>query len=163
MIRITSNADTVIAQLKRYRNGIGTKIHAFIERLGTIGVDTAAVKYRTAQYDGGNDVEVTVEWVNENTLRVVASGESVLFIEFGSGLIGYGHPQAGDFGYGPGTYSDNESLGGKHHWADPNGWYYAHDQKSHGNPPSRAMYEAGKEMRSRIVEIAREVFTSDRL
>ena len=30
--------------------------------------------------------------------------------------------------------------------------------RTHGNPPARAMYDAGKAMRERIVEIAREVY-----
>ena len=146
-MRITSNIDTVIAQVKQYRDKLNDRIRLLLEKLGEIGVNTAAIKFRSAKYDGNNDVDVTIEWSDENTLRIVASGGSVLFIEFGSGLGGYGHPQAGELGYGPGTWSDNEALGGKHHWDDPKGWYYEHGQKSHGNPPARAMYDAGKEMR----------------
>ena len=160
-MRITSNVDNVILQLKRYKNDLNAKIRLFIERLGQIGVNTAQIMYHTAVYDGDKDVEVSAEWTSDTALRVAASGKSVLFIEFGSGLGGYGHPQASQFGYGPGTYSDNEALGGKHHWADPNGWYYRHGEKSHGNPPSRAMYDAGKEMRERIMQTAKEVFAHD--
>lgn len=160
-MKITSNAKTVISQLRQYKSGLNTKIHILIERLGNIGVNTANLKYSTAAYDGDKDVEVTAEWIGNTTLRVIASGETVLFIEFGSGLGGYGHPQAKEFGYGPGTYSDNEAVGGKHHWADPKGWYYEHGKKSHGNPPSRAMYDAGKEMRMRIIQTAQEVFSHD--
>ena len=161
MIRITTNVDTVILQLKQYRQNLNAKIRTFIERLGNLGVNTAEIKYRTAKYDGENDVLVLAEWESDTSLRIVASGEAVLFIEFGSGLGGYGHPQAKEFGYGPGTYSDNEAIGGKGHWTDPDGWYYRHGEKSHGNPPARAMYDAGKEMRSQIVQIAREVFAND--
>lgn len=161
MIRITSNAKTVIAQLRQYKQSLNGKIRILVERLGSLGVNTADIKFHTAQYDGDNDFDVSAEWINDTTLLVIASGETVLFIEFGSGLGGYGHPQAKDFGYGPGTYSDDESIGGKHHWADPDGWYYRHGEKSHGNPPARAMYDAGKEMRSQIVRIAKEVFAHD--
>lgn len=158
-MKITTNADTVIKQLKSYRDGINGKLHTLMERLAAVGITKADMTFRTAEYDGDNDVEVTgPEWIGENVLQIVASGETVLFIEFGSGLIGDGHPQAADFGYGPGTFSDNEALGGKGHWDDPKGWYYRHGEKSHGNPPARAMYEAGKEMRLRIREIAAEVF-----
>lgn len=161
MIRITSNAKTVIDQLRQYKQSLNGKIRIFVERLGSLGVNTAAIKFRAAEYDGDNDVNVSAEWIGDTSLRVVASGESVLFIEFGSGLGGYGHPQAKEFGYGPGTYSDNELIGGKGHWTDPEGWYYRHGEKSHGNPPARAMYDAGKEMRLQIVQIAREVFAND--
>lgn len=161
MIRITSNAKTVIVQLRQYKQSLNGKIKIFVERLGSLGVNTAAIKFRAAKYDGDNDVNVSAEWIGDTSLRVVASGEAVLFIEFGSGLGGYGHPQAKEFGYGPGTYSDDESIGGKGHWTDPEGWYYRHGEKSHGNPPARAMYDAGKEMRLQIVQIAREVFAND--
>lgn len=161
-MRITTNAGTVILQLKQYRDNMNGKIHTLLERLAQIGVDTADTRFKTAQYDGDNDVTVTgPEWVGENKLVIRASGKSVLFIEFGSGLPGYGHPKAQDLGYGPGTYSDSEALGGKHHWDDPKGWFYKHDERSHGNPPARAMYDAGKEMRERVAEIAREVFRDD--
>ena len=160
MIRITSNVDTVIAQLKRYRDGLNAKIHTMLERLAAIGVDVAEVQFRTARYDGNKDIAVSGPvWISDNKLVVTASGSSVLFVEFGSGIQMEEHPLASEFGYGPGTWSDNEALGGKHHWDDPKGWYYEHGKKSHGNPPARAMYDAGKEMRKRIIEIAREVFS----
>lgn len=162
MIRISSNIDAVIKQLRQYRDHLDEKRRRFMERLADLGVATADLKFRTADYDGEKDVSVTGPvWVDDKTLRVAASGSSVLFIEFGSGLIGGGHPQSAEFGYGPGTYSDNESLGGKHHWDDPKGWYYEHGKKSHGNPPARAMYEAGKQMRENIAKIAREVYGHD--
>jgi hypothetical protein len=87
---------------------------------------------------------------------IYAEGESVAFVEFGSGIkYGYGHPQAGEFGVGPGTYPD-----GKGHWDDPKGWWYGHGQHSYGNPPAMAMYRAVEQMTEDITRIAREVFSS---
>lgn len=148
-----------IDHLKRYQNYLDSKLHLIIERLGNEGIEVARASYTSAQYDGEKDISVTMEWVSDTEGYVVASGTKVLFIEFGTGLIGYGHPQASEFGYGPGTWSDNESLGGKHHWKDPEGWYYAHGLKSKGNPPSMSMYNAGKEMHSRVEAIVKEVFS----
>lgn len=52
----------------------------------------------------------------EGTLSV--GGDAIMFLEFGAGLIGYGHPRAGEFGYGPGTYPGNGN------WDNPGGWWY---------------------------------------
>ena len=59
-----------------------------------------------------------------------------------------------------GTWSTDESLGGKGHWDDPNGWYYKHGEKSHGNPPAMAMVSARDTMVEELTTIAREVFAS---
>ena len=94
------------------------------------------------------------------------------FIEFGSGVhYVEQHPKASEMGAVRGGYGQNKGL--KDTWAyygDPgtNG-EPAKGKKgekglvfTHGNPPARAMYDAGKEMRERIAEIAREVFMNDR-
>lgn len=151
--------DALIRKLEAKRDSLEEKKRLFMERLAQIGVDTARVNFSKAIYDGNNDVVVETVWQDDHTLSVSASGTSVLFIEFGSGLIGYGHELAGSMKYGPGTWSDSEL--GKGHWQDEKGWYYEHGKKSHGNPPARAMYEASKEMRERIKQIAAEVFGND--
>lgn len=158
MIKITSNVDKVLKQVRQYRDELQNKMRLFLEKLGGIGVNTANVRFSTARYDGDNDVIVDFQWLDENKLVVSATGKAVTFIEFGSGIMADFTDYAMQYGYGPGSWSDNEALGGKHHWQDLNGWYYEHGKKTIGNPPARAMYDAGKEMRNRIAEIAREVW-----
>ena len=155
--------DRLTRRISSIRASLPQKKRRFLEELAKVGIDTATVTFASAQYDGDNDVVVnpSPEWVDENRLFVTASGDALLFIEFGSGVGGYGHPLAQGLGFGPGTWSDDESKGGKHHWQNPNGWYYQHGRKSHGNPPARGMYEASKEMQQRVIEIAREVFCGD--
>ena len=136
----------------------GQRMHDVLQRLADEGYQVASAQFGSAIYDGNNDVQVNIVWESENTVSVVASGKTVLFIEFGSGaLYGYGHPTAQQNGYGPGTWSDNEELGGKHHWDDPNGWYYEHGHKSWGNPPARAMYDASLKIHEEIEKIIRGV------
>lgn len=149
--------DALTRKLEAYANNLEMKKKTFLERLAEIGANYAEISFSEAAYDGEKDVTVPPpQWVDENTIAVVAYGQTVLFIEFGAGLIGGGHELAGQFGYGPGTWSDGPE--GKHHWDDPRGWYYGHGKKSYGNRPARAMYEASKEMRENIIKIAREVF-----
>ena len=122
-------------------------------RLAEIGATSAKVEYAGAYYDGTNDVGVEVEPI-KNGYRIRAHGNAVLFIEFGSGTIGFGHPDPGP--YGPGTWSDGPN--GKGHWSNPNGWYYAHGLKSVGNPPAAAMYHARREVEEWVYRIAEEIF-----
>lgn len=123
-------------------------------RLAEIGVERAEVYFAETAYDGNNDVSVKVEKRGDGYYAVVASGNATLFLEFGSGLIGYGHPEP--MGFGPGTYSDTI---GKRQWRNPEGWIYEHHApRSHGNTPSMAMYRSHKEVEQAIRDVAEEVF-----
>lgn len=145
--------NNAIKELKAYKAWVLQKERELRLRLAQIGVDVASIQFSRAVYDGTNDVTVRVD--DTGSVAVIyAEGESVAFIEFGAGAkYGYGHPQAGEFGVGPGTYPD-----GKGHWDDPNGWWYAHGKRSYGNPPAMAMYNAVQRMTEQITMIAKEVF-----
>lgn len=161
-IRITGISEAAIEsavqELRRYAEWVDRKESELIAKLAERGKNVASVKFAGAQYDGVNDVSVRVD--NTGSVAVIyAEGKAVAFIEFGSGAsMGYGHPTAGEHGLGPGTWSMDESLGGKGHWDDPDGWYYKHGKKSHGNPPAMAMWGAAQTMAEELTTIAKEVF-----
>ena len=136
--------------LKEYDKWLKKKSDELCKRLADMGAVKAEIGFSSAYYDGNNDFTITVEERGENCYAVKASGATVLFVEFGSGLIGYGHPEP--HGMGPGTYP------GKGHWDDPNGWWYAHGQHSHGNPPNMPMYNAVKELEQELARVVKEVF-----
>ena len=161
-IRINGISEATIEaaaqELRRYAEWMERKEVELVTKLAERGKAVASVKFASAKYDGTNDVSVRVDSTGSVAV-IYAEGEAVAFIEFGSGAKeGYGHPQADQHGLGPGTWSTNEELGGKGHWADPNGWYYVHGKRSHGNPPAMAMYDAVQAMTAEITTIAREVF-----
>lgn len=143
-------------ELMVYRKWQEEKARELAERLAALGATVASIRFSRAVYTGKKDVEVTVEEL-PNGYKVKADGESVLFIEFGSGVTyGYGHPEAGEFGMGPGTYPD-----GKGHWDDPKGWYLpksAGGGHTFGNPPAMPMYEARKAIEQELPRIVKEVF-----
>lgn len=152
----SASINKAIQELQDYQKRIEQKAHEMVERLADIGAVTASAMFPMADYDGKNDVSVSVEQRGDTACAVVATGSAVLFIEFGAGItFGYGHPQAGEFGYGPGTYPSE-----KGHWNDPNGWYIPGGQHTYGNPPSMTMYYTAEEIRDRVMEVAREVFSS---
>jgi hypothetical protein len=152
------NIEKAAQELRDYADWVERKSEELVEKLAKRGATVAELRFTGARYDGENDVEVRVD-PQGNTATIYAEGTAVAFIEFGSGAaMGYGHPEAGKHGLGPGTWSTSEELGGKGHWNDPNGWYYKHGKKSHGNPPAMAMYGAVQAMTYELTMIAREVF-----
>ena len=152
------NITNAIRELRKYAEWVDRKETELITKLAERGLEVASVRFAAAQYDGTNDVHVHVEPTGDGAV-IYAKGKAVAFIEFGSGAaMGYGHPDAGKHSLGPGTWSDDEELGGKHHWDDPDGWYYKHGEKSHGNPPAMAMWQAVQTMTEELTTIARGVF-----
>lgn len=150
------NIDSAIKEIRKYKKWVAEKEAELRLRLATLGATVASIQFSRAIYNGTNDVSVRVD--NTGSVAVIyAEGQSVAFIEFGSGAkYGSGHPQAGEFGVGPGTYSNGPE--GKGHWDDPKGWWYGHGQHSYGNPPAMAMYEAVQRITEEVTTIAREVF-----
>lgn len=142
-------------EVRKYQNWVTTKEAELRSRLAMRGATVASIQFARAIYTGSNDVTVRVD--DTGSVAVIyAEGEAVAFIEFGAGATyGYGHPQAGELGFGPGTYPD-----GKGRWDDPKGWWFGSGQHTYGNPPAMAMYSAVQEIAKSVTEIAREVFRS---
>ena len=159
-IRINGISEAAIQaaaqELRRYAQWVEQKEAELRVRLASLGATVASIQFARAVYNGTNDVKVRVD--DTGSVAVIyAEGESVAFIEFGSGeRYGSGHPLAGQFGVGPGTWSDGPD--GKGHWDNPKGWWYGHGQHSYGNPPAMAMYNAVQTMTEDLTQIAREVF-----
>lgn len=145
--------NVAMKELRRYSAWVSQKEAELRSRLAMLGATVASIQFSRAIYNGSNDVSVRVD--NTGSVAVIyAEGETVAFIEFGAGATyGYGHPQAGEFGVGPGTYPD-----GKGHWDNPKGWWYGSGQHSYGNPPAMAMSAAVREIAENVTRIATEVF-----
>jgi hypothetical protein len=149
--------DAAIKQLKQYEIEFAEKEAEFARRLAEVGVRVASAGFATADYDGVNDVVVSLVKTN-NGATVVASGETVGFIEFGTGITNpewdasgmeYTPPQHGTYGKGKGK--------------NPNGWYFvqspgARATHTYGNVPAEAMRTARDVMVEQAIQIAREVW-----
>lgn len=147
--------DSAIKEVRKYKAWVLEKEKELRQRLAMLGASVASIRFSTAIYNGTNDVTVRVE-DDGSMATIYAEGESVAFIEFGSGAKhGYGHPQAGEFGVGPGTYPD-----GKGNWDNPKGWYIPGGEHTYGNPPAAAMLAARDAIAEQVMIIAREVFNS---
>lgn len=149
--------DKAIKEVKRYKREFETKEAEFVRRIAELGVSVASSGFAAADYDGINDVQVTMTH-GSNTAVVTAYGETVGFIEFGTGIK---HPEwdASGMEYTPprhGTY-------GKGRGKNPHGWYFkqsegASARHTYGNPPAEAMRTARDIMVERVIQIAREVW-----
>lgn len=149
--------DRAIKQLKVYERDFEAKEKEFVKRLAEIGLSVARTGFQLADYDGERDVVVTM---NQSGSRatIVASGETVGFLEFGTGILNPEWSGSTETGYKPpphGTY-------GKGKGANPKGWYFTSgpgaSQHTYGNPPAEAMLTAREAMIEQVTKIAREVW-----
>ena len=176
MVTIELKIDGITEAVKRYRHyarTFPTKMKHFMERLGNYGVQVARTGFRNAVYDGKNDAVVGQPvWADENTLEIPVTGTTVAFIEFGTGTHYPDiHPTAHYLQAVRGGY-------GRHLGLNPP-WVYVGDPgsngvivregkagqdpavRTYGNPANMAMYNSAKEMRTRILSLARKVFADD--
>lgn len=146
-----------LEQIQKYQKDFKVKEREFVRRLAEIGVRVAQAGFSAADYDGINDVSVSMVQT-KNGYSVVASGETVGFIEFGTG-VKYPEWDNTDMDYTPpkhGTY-------GKGQGASPHGWWFKQNEggranHTYGNHPAEAMRTARDEMVERVTQIAREVW-----
>lgn len=168
----SKSIENAIKQVKEYKTYIQTKEKQLVERLADIGVNRATVFFNQAIYDGYNDVTVTAK-IEGNVAHIIANGESVAFIEFGTGIkMGNGYL---------GTRPTNiVGIGeyGKKQGKNPKGWLYPLENglgtngqistikpslaHTYGNPPNMALYKTMLELQVQIEQVAREVFGNDR-
>lgn len=148
-----------LKDIEAYKEQFKASVTETVKQATEIGKAEAQMRFAIAKYDGTKDVRVT-STVRKRTGTITASGESVLFIEFGTGLEAE-NPRDIPMGfystaYLPGSWSEGPQ--GKGHWDNPHGWYYAHGRRTKGNPANKCMYDAAKEVERNVGRIAREVF-----
>ena len=153
--------------VRQYRDSLDAKVKQFCEELAEIGADVISADLATHDMGTGGTLDsLDIVYDGENgvykaTIRVTS--DAILFIEFGSGLHGYGAPHIDHFPYGPGTYPPGPRQDPDYdNWENPNGWlYYGDDGKLHwsdGMTPTYPMYKGSKEMEAKVVEVAKRVF-----
>lgn len=147
-----------VKQVQEYEKEFKAKEREFVRRLAEIGVSVARTGFEVADYDGENDVVVSMNQSGTQA-AVIASGKTVGFIEFGTGVrypewsgsseTGYTPPKHGTYGAGRG--------------ANPKGWWFsgnpgAASRHTYGNMPAEAMLTARDTIIEQITKVAREVW-----
>lgn len=152
-----ASIEKAIRQVEAYKTWVKQKCDELSERLAAIGGKEAAVRFGGAYYDGDKDASVSVEPI-ANGWKIVASGSSVFFIEFGAGVYFNGsepYPLPRPDGIvGIGQYGKGQGKRDTWVYVDEGG----NKVFSHGNPAAMPMYSALRTMTQEVTRIAREVF-----
>lgn len=150
--------DKLISRLEKATDGLSGvskgALHNYLADTWQVGYDEVSNAYKDAKTLEGDDanqgtsVTASPVWQHDGC-DLVASGEDIMFLEFGTGLnMSYENPYADQFGFYPSSYSGNQGKGflvppklNHFHGAWP------HGGKMHwGQNPARGMYHAFKAM-----------------
>lgn len=151
-----ASAARAAREVRELQARLEQKCGDFLRRLGEAGVQVARARFDAAlaEYDGEKTpIDVRLEQ-DGAVAELVASGRTVAFLEFGTGVS---HPEHSTGMFRHGTYG--YGLGRLRSWRYP-----GTDGKTHettGNNPAEAMTGAAQEMAEKAAAIAREVFRSD--
>ena len=166
-----ASINRALKETRAYKKALDEKTRIFIERLNQVGIQAAAMYFSKATYAGEPDVLIEEQPVkkrgHEYTARIRATGDTVLFIEFGTGIY-HENPHQLEYGYYAGSYGPKA--------LQPWGWFYTgtpgphpprstdiakgHTRSVHtfGNPANMPMYNARKHILTLFSSIAEEVF-----
>lgn len=149
--------DQAVKLVRQYKKDFAVKEKEFVSRLAEIGLSTAIYLFHMADYDGTNDVVVTMNQRGDKA-TIMAQGQTVGFIEFGTG-VKYREWDSSNTEYTPPPHGSY----GKGHGKQPWGWWFVPNegvkaQHTYGNPPAEAMLTARDNMVMYVAQIAREVW-----
>lgn len=166
-----------IYHLEQAKKKYDNRFVKVLEDISNAGLQIARAGYRNPAYAGDPSVKVDIVWEDEYTVSVVAHGESVMFIEFGSGTNWWQSPYADTFpevvGLGEWGNKYGNSADYPHGWVyiDKTGYtggvgYPLREKKADGsyeevpgkmrtwgNPPANAMYHASQKMHEMVKKI----------
>lgn len=159
--------ENAIKETKKYKEWLKEKSRLLLEQLTQQGFSIASANFARAVYDGSNDVSVSIRQDGIHTRAIVAVGASVLFIEFGTGIV-YpdNHPEAAVHGMRRGGYGKghgNQTAWGYYGNPGTNGQVVTKKNGNsvvitHGNPANMCMYDTAKQLEMLLPRMAREVF-----
>ena len=149
--------NNAINQIKLYQISLDKKIEEVLSRLSTLGVEVIEYQYGLSHEDY-YEVDCIV---NGNSSMIIAEGENVMFLEFGTGIYTDDYTEEGEVeSQGlpvifPGSWSNTEGMG--QFRPDHQYWYHKHVMYQ-GTLPTRGFYFASKEIKAQAVDIAKKVF-----
>ena len=166
-----SEIDRAIKELREYQNSLCAKCQQLCERLCNEGIQIAQAHIGGSGF--GKYIrlssEITPEkavckaiLIMEDSQKIVSKWQNqdgvqskeispALMLEFGAGLPAQN--PANIPGVGTGTYGTHGNEPGWWYMDLQGAWHY-----SSGTSPKMPMYNAGKELKEKVVKIAREVF-----
>lgn len=160
-------AESLLNRLNKIKDAVETGVPGIIEEKVNSATIDAQNGFIDAKYDGMNDVVVSVESSEVNgshEWNITASGETVMFIEFGTG-IKFAHNNPWEM-YEPASWSA-EHAGWlvpptvnkwKGWWPLPHGIVGGGGAFTQGNPSNNVMYNTAKKLKTTLPTEAKKAF-----
>ena len=150
-----ASCDKALRDIEKYKKTIVPKLDEICKRLAEIARNVAQEIFNDPYiaHEGNGGVEVTVNKI-ENGYSIVAQGESVYFVEFGTGdAATSNHGYTVSVPIYPGSFSEQNAQ----KYSEYKFWWYNGDKLTE-TPTYAPMYYAGKAIRENAKRIAEEVF-----
>lgn len=145
MLKVTLHVDGLNELIDKYSNldkWLEDKCDELAMRLAEHGAKVAKIHYSTAPYAGKNDVEVTVDPEGKGKAVIKATGQSVLFIEFGTGITKPYNAADARHDLVDSSMIVNHGQYELQRASSPKGWVY--EGFPGNNPPSDTFYMSDK-------------------
>ena len=151
----------LLARLDALKNAVDNGVPGAIDQIVRTQGQAVDQGFATAQYEGNNDVVIATDGtagVGQGEWVIDASGTTVLFIEYGSGINLRHDSEFGNFGaYPPASWSASHARflvpplvnAWDGWWPVPKGTF-AGKAWTQGNPSNNVMYQAHKTLRDTL-------------
>lgn len=168
----SSSIENAIQELEKSKDRIERFTKEIVKEASELGVAIASVNFSEAIYAGVNDAIVSYEISDDGrTATISANGQSVLFIEFGTGLYkasapneeaeiisGYVMPH-GTYGQGRGSNPSGWAFAGSMNGTVPSDTHFIRNGVYHtyGNDANSSLWNAKNELMKMIPNIVRRI------
>ena len=145
--------DRAITQIKEYKKDLERKAEEVIFELANMGKEIVDTQFSIS----GEDYDISCE-TNGKYAMIIAEGENVVFLEFGTGVDTVApDPEMESVGLPPiyaGAWSETEGSGV---FARHGHWHYKGVDYT-GTMATKGFYFASKEIKEQAVNVAKKVF-----
>lgn len=154
-------------QIRKYKKElVEKKVQEFVDELSFVGeaeIERILIGWTDTGATLGSMQRIFDESPAKSKCIVRVSSDAILFLEFGSGPMGFAgarNPEEGRMGYHPYGYTKTARTVAD---MEENGWWYKSDHSgrqgiSFGIPAVMPMYRGGKKMEQEIYKVAKKVF-----
>ena len=148
--------DNAIKRVKDYQKSLDSKVNEIVSKLAVLGMQVVEYQYNSSEDYAVYEVSCIT---NGDSSMIIAEGENVMFLEFGTGVYTEDHTDEMETKglpvIFPGSWSNTEGMG--QFRPDHQYWFHKHVMYQ-GTLPSRGFYFASKEIKEQAVDIAKKVF-----
>lgn len=144
------SCNAAVKELQEYQKKIKPKIDEVCRRLAEIGAQEARGHISGAH---GNGAVSIMAVPMPNGYKVVASGQDVYFVEFGTGNNVSPHGESVSVPVYPGSWSEGHAK----QFSEKGFWFYG-GERLEGTPAEMPMYYAGRAIRENAKRVVQEVF-----